>query len=176
MVGGSVSDETGQARADGGVQPGGSPWTPRVLLLGPALMQLVVAYVLSRELRGGANPPAVLVPLILLALGGAGGIVVGVFGRSRRVLQIGILCAALGFVLPIAINAAAAPVDKHTSTILALGDFDAEGLGTLMLFRMLVELPFWGLYAVIGMFGHLQSRRAGNGTAAERESSSPPHR
>lgn len=148
---------TGEARSDGGAQPSESCWTPRILLLGPALMQIVVAYVLSQDLRGGVNAPAVLVPLILLALGGAGGIVAGIFGRSRQVWHLGILCALLGFVLPVAIHAAATPVDKSTSAIPGLGDFDAEGLGTLMFYRMLVELPFWGIYAVIVIVGYLRS-------------------
>ncbi len=112
-------------------------------------------------------------PLILLALGGAGGIVAGVFGRSRRVLHVGILCAVLGFVLPIAINAAAAPVDKDTSTIPGLGDFDAEGLGLLTLIRGLVELPFWTLYALIAIVGYLGSRRLEKGIVARHMSSDP---
>jgi len=164
---------TGEVPSDGGAQPGGSCWTPRLLLLGPALMQLVVAYVLSQELRSRASEAGVLVPVILLALGGAGGIVAGIFGRSRRVLHLGVLCAVLGFVLPIAINAAAAPVDKDTSTIPGLGDFDAEGLGLLTLVRVLVELPFWMLYALIVIVGYLGSRRLEKGTVARQVSSDP---
>ncbi len=176
MIGDRVSGGgAGETRSDAGAQPGESCWTLRVLLLGPALMQLVVAYVLAQDLRGGGNAPAVLMPLILLALGGAGGIVAGVFGRYRKMLHLGILCALLGLALPVAINAAATPVDQSTSVIPGLGDFGAEGLGTLMLSRILVELPFWGL-AVIAMFGYLRSGRAENGMAAPPKSSGPPHR
>jgi hypothetical protein len=171
VLGDSVSDETDEARADGGAQPGGSRWTPRVLLLVPALMQLAVAYLLSQDLRGGVNGAPVLVPVILLALGGAGGIVAGAFGRSQTAFHFGILCALLGFALPAAIHAAATPVDQHTSTIHGLGDFDAEGLGALMFYRMLVELPFWGLYAVIAVVGYVGSRRIENVTVPLHRSS-----
>lgn len=127
-----------------------------MLLLGPALTQLAVAYLLSQDLRSGVNGAAVPVPVILLALGGAGGIVAGALGRSWTVFRVGILCALLGFALPAAIHPAT-PVDQHTSRIPGLGDFDAEGLGTLMFYRMLAELPFWGLYAVIAVVGYVGS-------------------
>ena len=176
MIGDSVNGEPGAVHPEAAARPGGNRWTPRVLLLGPAMIQLVVAYVLYQDLRGGARVTPVLVSVMLLALGGAGGIVAGVFGRSRRLLQLGILSALLGFVLPAAIQAAAAPVDNSTSVVPFLGEFDAEGLGILLSPRMLVELPFWGLYAVVVIAGHLGSRRTENGTAASRISSGPGHR
>ena len=177
MIGERVSGgRTGDTRADRGAQPNESCWTPRALLLGPALVQLVVAYLFSRDLRAGGNAPAVLVPLILLALGGAGGIVAGVFGRSRRLFHLGILCALVGFALPVALNAAATPINRSTALLPVLGDFDAEALGTLLFMRMVVELPFWGLYGILGIVGHLGSRRAENGTAVSNSLSGPPRR
>ncbi len=144
-----------------------------MLLLGPALMQIVVAYLLSQELRDRASEARVLVPVILLALGGAGGLVAGIFSRSRRLFRLGLLCSLLGFAFQATINAASTPVDKGTSTIPGLGDFDAEGLGLLTLMRMLVELPFWMLYALIAIIGYLGSRRLEKGTVARQMSSHP---
>lgn len=150
----------GAAPPGGGPRTGEGRWTPRVLLIGPALMQLVVAYVLSQDLQQHLRAAPLLAPLILLALGGAGGIAAGVFGWSRRLFHLGILCALLGFAVPAAIHAFSAPVDQNTSAVPGLGDYDAEGLGTLMFYRMLVELPFWGLYGVIATIGYVGSRQA----------------
>lgn len=170
-----MNGETGDAHAEAVARPGRTVWTPRVLLLGPAMVQAIVAYVIYQDLRGGARLTPVLVSVMLLALGGAGGIAAGVFGRSRRLLQFGILSALFGIALPAAILAAAAPIDNTTSTVPFLGEFNAEGLGVLVLLRIL-ELPFWGLHAVIVIAGYLGPRRIENGTAASHTSSGPGHR
>ncbi len=148
------------ASSSGGVDRAGAWWTWRAVLLGPAIIQLVVAYSLYRELREGVAAPAILVPVALLHVAGAAGILGGVLGRSRTGFFLGLACVILGFALPIAMNAVAAPVDKDTSSIQGLGTFDAEVLGTLMFLGMLFEAPFWLLYAAIAAWGYLRLRFA----------------
>jgi hypothetical protein len=147
--------------------------TPRVLLLGPAALQVLVAYLLFQEMRGRPSEVGVLAPVILVALGGAGGLGAGMLSRSGRVFRLGILCSLLGFALTVLIQATSTPVDKDTSAGLGFGTFDAAGLGTLMFIRVLVELPFWVLYALIAIVGYLGSRRPGKGTVARQISPYP---
>lgn len=149
-------------------------WTPRVLLLGPAMVQLVAAYIMYHDLRTGARVTPVLASVMLLALGGAGGIAAGVFGRSPRWLRFGTLSAWCGIALPAALLAAAAPIDRHASVVPLLGEFDAEGLGVLMLARI-VELPFWGLYGMVAIARYVERRRE-NGTTSSPTPSAPGHR
>lgn len=172
-IGDSATRDPMDARPPAGAHPGASLWTPRVLLLGPALVQLVAAYLLSHELLGGVNAAPVLVPLILLALGGAGGLVAGILSRSGRAFSLGILCSLLGFGLQAVVQGTSTPVDKDTSVVPGLGTFDAEGLGTLTLIRVLLELPFWILYGLIAMVAYLGSRRTERRAVPSHLSSGP---
>lgn len=173
MMDDRVTGEPIETRSSARVQPRGGFLTPRALLLGPAVMQVVVAYLLFQELRGRPSEAGVLAPVILLALGGAGGLGAGLLSRSRRVFRLGILCSLLGFALTVVIQTAATPVDKDTSVVLGLGTFDAAGLGTLMFTRVLLELPFWVLCALLAIVGYLGSRRPETGTVARQISSDP---
>ena len=176
MSGDRVTGDSIESRPPAGVHPRGSLWTPRVLLLVPALMQLVVAYLLSQQLLDRVNAAAVLVPVILLALGGAGGLVVGILRNSGRAFHLGVLCSLLGFAVPAVIQGASTPIDKDTSVVPGLGTFDAEGLGTLMLIRVLLELPFWALYGLFAIVVYLGSRRTDKRTMAPYISPGPPPR
>ncbi len=157
-----VSAHEGRASdgAAGTPRPAGAWWRWRPLLLGPAIVQLAVAYGLYRDLRDGVGAPAILAPLAFLHLAGTVGILGGVLTRLRSVFFLGLVCTALGAALPIAMSAVAVPINKDTSSIPGLGSFDAEGLGTLMFLRMLFELPFWVLYAAIAAFGYVRARRS----------------
>jgi hypothetical protein len=173
-VGRGVSGDAGTSRLRAGVPSIGSRWTPRVLLLGPALMQLAVASLLSRELRGGIRAAAVLVPVILLALGGAAGLAAGMFRSSGKALHLGILSSLLGFALAAVIPGASTLADTHTSVVPGIGELDAEGLGTLMLIRVLVELPFfWVLYSLIASVAYVGSRETERRTMVAPHSPSP---
>jgi len=47
------------------------------------------------------------------------------------------------------LNAVATPIDKDFSNLPGLGLYDAEGIGFLMLLRVIFETPFWLLYGLI---------------------------
>lgn len=142
-------------------EPAGAWWTWRAVLLGPAFIQLIVARSLYTDLWGGSSSPAILVPLTVLHVAGPAGILGGVLGRSRHSLFLGLACTALGFALPIVMNAVAAPVDKDTALIPGLGRYDAEGLGAVMFLRLLIEAPFWLVYAAMAALGFFRVRLRG---------------
>ena len=99
----------------------------------------------------------------LLVLTGAIGILLsrGIF------LRVALAVAALGWALPLLILTFAPQVDHHTAAIPGIGLFDSEGVGLLWLVRWL-ELPLWGIYAVL-VAARLRRRRQ---TAREAASSS----
>jgi hypothetical protein len=146
------------ANSPGGETRPGAWWTWRAVLLGPAIIQLLVAYSLYRELRAGLAGPVILVPLALLHVAGGVGILGGVFGRSRGIFLLGLASTMLGVVFPIVMNAVAVPIDNDASSIPWLGVFDTESLGTLMFLRLLFEAPFWLLYVAIATVGYIRAR------------------
>jgi hypothetical protein len=113
----------------------------RWFLLIPALIQLLVALMLIYASFENSTTRRIDYSLALILIMGG----IGLLSRRRRLFWVGLLCATFGFLLPIIIQAVATPVDKDYFDLPGIGLYDAEGVGTLMFFR-LMEFPFWLFY------------------------------